>query len=452
MLSPLALAGRASRGGVNRRTSVTIIGFAVAAAYLAKAIYRGLAFSQGDFYFTMPGEYAARLNATLWNSPDIQAALQFNNGAYLYGPTQYLTLFPVVFLDSYRAIASVLLVVYPVVLVAACWMLWKLVTAGEARPSWLLGAIFALMFAFLPVTQALIQREFEVVTFLALVAACLLLVRGQEAWSGAAVAYLTWFKYWPVVFLASFVVHRRFKGLAAFGAATAALFLSAQLAFGLQHFGPGKTADIVRGLVRPLGSGKVLYPVIKRGALKSDFCRQWVGGRGTASDVRWALCSVEDRWPLVSAKTIFYALVFGTATLFAWAAMVLHRRQEDAIVAKWSAIWEFSILAIGGAAFVHAHYYYFIVFLLPLAALLHSFTTRPQAWRKTKVAAWCATYLLLNAFTLPMSWLSAILRRDAWVWYLDSGLCVAGIVLLLSLVLWEFTQLTRRAPRAVVTV
>lgn len=437
---------------MSRRKCVTIAGFAVAAAYLAKAMYRGLAFTQGDFYFTMPGEYAERLNAVLWTSPDIQGALEFNNGAYLYGPTQYLTLFPIVFLDSYRSIASLLLIVYPVVLIAACWMLSKLVTAGESRPSWLLGAIFALMFAFLPVTQAIIQREFEVVTFLVLVAACLLLARGHEGWSGAAVAYLTWFKYWPVVFLASFVVHRRFKGLAAFGVATAVLFLSAQLAFGLQHFGLGRTAEIVRGLVRPLGSGEVLYPVIGRGALKSDFCRQWVGGRGTASDVRWALCSVEDRWPFVPAKTIFYTLVVATATLFAWAAMVLHRRRGDAVVAKWSTIWEFSILAIGGAAFIHAHYYYFIVFLLPLAALLHWFTTQPQAWRKTKIAVWCATYLLLNAFMLPMSWLSAMLRQDAWVWYLDSGLCLLGIVLLLSLVLWEFTQLTVRAPRAVAAV
>ena len=34
-------------------------------------------------------------------------ALDFNHGAYMYGPSQYLTLYPVVFFNSYETIAAV---------------------------------------------------------------------------------------------------------------------------------------------------------------------------------------------------------------------------------------------------------------------------------------------------------------------------------------------------------
>jgi hypothetical protein len=241
-------------------------------------------------------------------------------------------------------------------------------------------------------------------------------------------------------------LHRRKKGLAAFVAASAVLLLTAQVAFGLDRFLIGRTAGIVGGLLRPLGGGDVLYPVIARGAQKSDFCRQWVGGRGTQVDVRWALCGVEDRFAWIPAKAVFYALALATAALFVWGAVMLERRPADTEAMKWGAIWEMSILTMAGVAFVHAHYYYLIMLLLPLAALLYRYTARPQAGRTLKIALWIAAYGLLNALVVPTSWLSAILQRDAWSAYIDSGACLLGMLLLLGLVLWEFIQLTRRAP------
>ena len=47
---------------------------------------------------------------------------------------------------------------------------------------------------------------------------------------------------------------------------------------------------------------------------------------------------------------------------------------------------------------------------------------------------------------IPTSWLSALLRRDAWAVYLDSGLTLLGTVVLLALVLWEFARLSQHAP------
>jgi hypothetical protein len=432
--------------------ALLIVCVVVGSFYLAKAVYRGLSFTQGDFYYSLPGLYAQRLNPTLWNSPDLQSAVEFNHGSYMYGPTEYLTLYPIVFLDSYRTIASTLLVAYVGILLLACYLLWRLLASDEAGAAGLAPVIFAIVFSFLPLGQVLIQREFEAVAWLALVAACLLYVRGREVASGVALAYLTWFKYWPIVLLGTFVMHRRYKALAAFAVASAVLLGATQLIFGLQHFLIGRTLGIVAGLMRPLGSGEVLYPVIERGALKSDFCRQWVWGRGTASDVRWALCGVEDRFPWLSAKAAFYIIVVVTAALFVWAAWRLASGVRDRVTAKWGAIWEFSVLVIAGGSFVHAHYYYFIVFLLPLTALAVWYITQPQPWRRTKIVLWVASYMLLNAFMLPTSWLSVVLQQNAWSLFLDSGVCLLGLLMLLGLVLWELVRLPMQAPRALVAV
>ncbi|MCC7418323.1 MAG: DUF2029 domain-containing protein [Acidobacteria bacterium] len=422
--------------GARARAAAWIAG-AVGLAYLTKAIYRGLTFTTGDYYYTLSGAYIRDVNPALWASPDLQASIAYNHGTYLYGPTQYLALFPVAFLPSYHAIAMALLAIYPMVLVAAWYGLTLLAAAGE-RVNIAAGAMtFGAAFAFLPLSQALIQREFEVVALLLIVLACLAFVRGRDAASGALLAAAAWFKYWPIVLLGAFVLHRRFKGIAAFAASSAAILLAAHLAFGLQHFALGRTATTVGGIMRPFGAGEVLYPVIARGAQKSDFCRQWIGGRGTAADVRWLLCAVEDRAPAFSAVAAFYALVGATSGLLLWgAARGLGARREGAAATR-GLVWELAVLLIAGASFFHAHYYYYVVFLLPLCALLYTYVTGPQPRRKTKLTLWACTYLLLNGFMLPMSRLSAIWRTDVWSWYLDSGLCLLGIVMLLGLVLWE---------------
>ena len=78
--------------------------------------------TKGDFYMTLPGGYAETLNPTLWNSPELviprmEVRQYFPESerdtarTYLHGPTQFLTLYPIVFLDSYAEIARLLLVV-----------------------------------------------------------------------------------------------------------------------------------------------------------------------------------------------------------------------------------------------------------------------------------------------------------------------------------------------------
>lgn len=428
---------------------IAVACIAAGALFLAKALYRGLTFSVGDFYYTFPGGYAERLNPTLWHSPDVLGALAYNHGSYFYGPTQYLALYPIVFLDSYASVATLLLGVYAFVLVAAWYVLTALLTAGEPRRAVVPAVMFGVVFAFLPLTQALIQREFEVVAWLLLVAACFFWATGREGAAGAAVACLTWFKYWPIALVSAFVLHRRPRALVGFALASAMLLGAAHMAFGLQNFRIDATASIVGRLLRPLGGGEVLYPVIPRGALKSDFCRQWIGGRGTQADVRWALCGVEDRLPFLSARVLFFTLVLATGAAFLWAVYRFERRTPSASSRKWVSVWEFSLLVIAGVSFVHAHYYYLIVFLLPLTALLYWYLTRPQPWRPLKLVLWSASYLSLTAFLVPTSWVSRLIGRDAWALYLESGICLFGTVLLLALVGHELLMAASRLDEPV---
>src|SRR4051794_11476497 len=94
-----------------------------AAARFGAAIYRAPAAAHGDFLTTLPGAYARALNPTLWNSDDLRDSLGFHREIYLYGPTQYLLLYPIVFLNSYAQIARVLGVVYLAVLAWSIYLL-----------------------------------------------------------------------------------------------------------------------------------------------------------------------------------------------------------------------------------------------------------------------------------------------------------------------------------------
>ena len=113
----------------------------------------------GDFAATLPGAYAESLNPTLWNSPDLSNSWAFQKQTYIYGPTQFLTLYPIVFLDSYAAIARLLLVVYVGLILLTCWVISKsfdFLSEGDAVSRRLL--IYGSTLLFFPLLQALIQH------------------------------------------------------------------------------------------------------------------------------------------------------------------------------------------------------------------------------------------------------------------------------------------------------
>ena len=209
--------------------------FAIAlAAVRLTTLINGSDFSvRGDFFATLPGAYVQTLNPTLWNADDLRLAWGFHRPFYYYGPTQYLTLYPIVLLKSYRQIAVALSFVYAATLAAAIYLLSRLVIIAGARSVW---GVFALSIAFAPLMQAYFHVEFEVVIFFSIVAAAYLLVMGRDGLAGALLGYIAWFKIWPVAFLGYFILRRRFKAAGAFVLASVLTLAAAHALFGLDRF------------------------------------------------------------------------------------------------------------------------------------------------------------------------------------------------------------------------
>ena len=171
----------------------------------------------------------------LWNSPDMRGAMGYHLDTYYHGPTQYLSLYPVAFLDSYEQIAWVLLPIYAVALGVAWRYLHR--TMRRLAPAAPLGVpVFAATFLFFPLLQSFIQREFEVVIFLALSFALWHLVNGRTGLAAAAFAYVAWFKYIPLLLLGYCALRGWRRAVIVFMVTSAAIIGLTHLAFGLPEF------------------------------------------------------------------------------------------------------------------------------------------------------------------------------------------------------------------------
>ena len=102
-------------------------------ARVTAAVWAAMRNTHGDYYAAMPGAYVRAVNPTLWDSPDLQGAWGYHLDTYFHGPTQYLTLYPVAYLDSYAQIAAVLLPIYAVALGVMFWATTR-VAARWKRP------------------------------------------------------------------------------------------------------------------------------------------------------------------------------------------------------------------------------------------------------------------------------------------------------------------------------
>ena len=232
---------------MHRLIRVAVI--AVVSIRIASTIWAAVWNTHGDYYASLPGTYVKTVNPVLWDSPDMRGAMGYHLDTYYHGPTQYLTLYPVAFLDSYEQIAWVLLPIYAVALALAWLCLFRalsLLAPGEriALP------LFASTFLFFPLLQSFIQREFEVVTLVVMSFALWQLVRNRRAVAAACFGYVAWFKYIPLLFLGYFALRGWIKAVAVFIAASIAILLLTHAAFGLPEFYnnnvPGHAAQVFR--------------------------------------------------------------------------------------------------------------------------------------------------------------------------------------------------------------
>jgi hypothetical protein len=105
---------------------------------------------------------------------------------------------------------------------------------------------------------------------------------------------------------------------------------------------------------------------------------------------------------------------------------------------RWRVTWELSAVVIIYTTYVYAHYYYLIFLIVPLTAVM---VRAYQQRRPGLLIAWALAYVMLSAFLLPLSLLTRLLQVDAFTWYLQTFAYVAGILLLLGTVLYEYIRI-----------
>jgi hypothetical protein len=401
-------------------------------ARIAAAVRAAALTPNGDFRATLPGGYVRTLNPVLWSSPDLQTSWAFHQNTYLHGPVQYLTLYPIALLDSYRQIAIVLLPVYALVLAVALWCMRR--TCAALAPGQAMAApLVVSTFLFFPLLQAYIQREFEVVLVLALALALWFLVRDERNRTAAMLAYAAWFKYLPLLFGVYLAIRGWLTAVAVFVATSLAILGVAHLLFGLPQFFNNNVPGHAFRLFTFSTSG---------------FCADWNGANTTLASVRTAFCGAQARAPWFPANAAYLILCGGLAA--AYLAGHRHLAQQDLSreTEAWRRALELSLFTTVCACFFFAHYYYLAVLVIPLNVLL----TRYMAARATRrLWAWGLAYFSLSAFVVPTGLLTRVLGADVWTFFMSHAVYVYGELLLITLLLWEYWELglVRRGERPV---
>ena len=394
----------------------------------------------GDYAATLPGAYVERLNPTLWNSPDLSRSWAYHGESYLHGPTQFLTLYHLGYLDSYAQIARLLLIVYAIVTLAAVLVMWRTLTHAEEGPV-PLAAVYAATLSFFPMIQAYSQREFENVLLLAVALMFWAAVRDRQGWFGGLLAYVTWFKYLPIVVVPYVAARRWGRALLTYLIVSGALLSAAHLLFDLRHF--------FDNLV-PTVAGSQIASTLGQ----VDFCRGGEPGFSTANrtfaGIRWGLCTLQDRGLPIPLPATYLLLVAACATA-AIAGFVRLERQgpQSPGHERWRRILELSIALTCYTTFFFTHYYYLSVLIVPVTALLVRFLAQG---RRASLGAWFVMYACLSTFTIPVGLIDRIIgvkpwEFDAWDWYMRQALYLPGELLLLALLLREYVGLSGPASR-----
>jgi hypothetical protein len=396
---------------------------------LMVAAYSGMTHTHGDFYATLPGPHVRDLNPALWNSPDLVNSWAFQRDEYLYGPTQYLTLYGVGLFDTYQDIARFLLVVYGGLLIAAGVVVTQLLRARGVGPV-TRAAVIAGTALYLPLVQAYVQREFETVVVLVLGLALFAIVTRRKWLAGAAIGYVTWFKFFPVVFLFYFIARGWWRAVASFTAVSAAVLGASHLMFDLRRFAP--VVDLVSASTRSALSIE-------------DTCSRWLSNNQTFASVRYGLCRLAGPTDFVVLDALFWATVavalavFAVAFLRATGGVIVDSSDE-----RMRRMLEFSLLVAFSSGVFYAHYYYLAQLVIPINVLVYRYSTSREHLG-VKVSLLVLVYLLLTAFVLPPTVTTAVFGFDAWRAYMQSALYLYGQTLLIGLLLFEYCDLVRRA-------
>lgn len=396
--------------------------------------------TRGDFYASMPGAYVETVNPTLWNSPDMVESWGYHNRTYFHGPIQYLTLYPLAYFDSFAAIASVLLPLYLLVLIATFWLLWRIARRLGASPAAFVP-LLASTFLFFPLLQAYVQREFEVVLTLAFAAALWCLIENRCSRAALLLAYAAWFKYIPLMSAGYLFVRRWWRPLAVFAVVSAAILAASHVLFDLSRFFnnnvPGHAAQVFQ-----LWTFEFRYDATGH-RYGLGFCEGWTDNESTLSNLRHGLCTLAASNAWVNPPWTYNALCVLVAGLYLWTHFTLERRVLTALEESRRRALEVSIIVTICSCFFFAHYYYLIALIIPFNVLLSIYLADR---RKGSVVLWCGSYVLVSAFVVPITLLNLVTGSNVWESYIWQAWFLYGELLLVGLLIREYRRLAVTRP------
>jgi hypothetical protein len=420
---------------------IAILLIALVIVRVAAMMWSASGRARGDFFASLPGAHVERMNPVLWNSPDLGEAWGYHNPTYYHGPTQYLTLYPLGLLDSFAAIAAVLLPVYAALLALAFWLLWRVaVRLGADRR--LFVPLLASTFLFFPLLQAFLQREFEVVTATLIAGALLLLVHDRRAAAAALLAYVAWFKYIPLLFAGYLGLRRWWRALLVFAAVSAAILVVSELLFGLALFfnnnvpGHARQVFVFSGVEFKFDATGHLYA--------TGFCEGWVEHESTFTNIRHGLCTMASTRPWLNPPAIYLAICAAVAIAYLWTAARLERIALSTADEVRRRALEVCIVTTICACFFFAHYYYLILLIVPFNVLLSLY------WidgRKGALALWAIAYVLVGAFVVPTGVLNRIFGVNVWEVFVWRSVFWYGELLLVTLLLVEYARVASSGVR-----
>jgi hypothetical protein len=401
-------------------------------------VWSSLSNTHGDYYASLPGAYVRTVNPTLWDSPDMRGAMGYHLDTYYHGPTQYLTLYPLAYLDSYARIAVILLPIYAVVIAATIVCL--IGASRQLAPGTPAAVpIVASTLLFFPLLQAYLQREFEVIIVFALAAALWSSIAGKRSLAGAVLGYVAWFKYVPLLFAGYLVLRGWIKAALVFALTSLVILATAHALFDLSLFFnnnvPGHAAQVFNLAsyqFRPNAVGELVG---------FGFCSGWFATETTLANIRHGFCSIGARHDWF-APNVAYLVVCGVVAIVYLTAHVRFERDRSPAPERerWRRALEISIITTICACFFFAHYYYLILLVIPMTVVL----VRSLSQRDVRgLALWAIAYVLLSAFLVPTGLLTRALGTDVWAHYIKDGWFLYGELLLVALLLREYAALGR---------
>lgn len=414
---------------------IAILLVALVAVRFAGITHSAITHIKGDFYASLPGAYVETVNPTLWNSPDMRDAWGYHNHTYFHGPTQYLTLYPIAYFDSFAAIAAFLLPVLAILLVVTFGLMWSIARRMGAAGD-LFVPLLASTFLFFPLLQAYLQREFEVILTAMLVGGLWLIVHERRVAAALVLGYAAWFKYITLLFAGFFIVKRWFRPVAAFTAISLVVLAVTHYLFDLSRFFnnnvPGHAAQVFQLWSYGFDRDPTMH------LYGTGFCNGWFDNESTLANIRHGLCSLAAYNPWVPVTPIYLAL----CAIVAWVYLQTHFRLDrlalSTVAEARRYALEFSIIATVCACFFFSHYYYLVVLVIPFNVLLTIYLA-DRRWGSFVV--WMVAYVLVSAFLVPIGILSRVAGYDMWEPYIWQAWFLYGELLLVGLLLHDYRKL-----------